>query len=46
MKLEVRRIDYDQDEVDETVLALLCLTIFSEGGVTIVGYQANSSLAA
>ena len=28
-------MDYDQNEVDETVLALLCLTIFSEGGVTI-----------
>jgi hypothetical protein len=27
-------MDYDQDKVDETVLALLCLTMFSDGGGT------------
>jgi hypothetical protein len=26
-------MDYNQDKVDETVLALLCLTMFSESGV-------------
>ena len=27
-------MDYDEDKVDEVVLALLCLTMFADGGVT------------